>query len=62
MAESFLEGVPDTDLVERVLEQAIQTGATVTVADSPELADAGGVAAILRWCPGPGPHTRVRAR
>ena len=49
MAESFLEGVPDTDLVERVLEQAIQTGATVTVADSPELADAGGVAAILRW-------------
>lgn len=49
MADSFLAGVPETHLVERVIEQAITTGATVTVADSPELAEAGGVAAILRW-------------
>lgn len=49
MAESFLSGVPDDHLVERIIEQAIQTGATVTIADSPRLAEAGGVSAILRW-------------
>lgn len=49
MAESFLADVPEDQLVERVIEQAITTGASVTVSDSPELVDAGGLAAILRW-------------
>ncbi len=49
LAESFLANVPEDHLVERVIEQAITTGASVTVADSPELVEAGGLAATLRW-------------
>lgn len=48
-AASFLKGVDEDLLVERVLEQAAETGASVTVVEDEELARAGGIAALTRW-------------
>ncbi|MDO5534605.1 MAG: host attachment protein [Propionibacteriaceae bacterium] len=49
VAETFLADVPAELMVERVLGQAISTGAAVTVTESSELSAVGGIAALLRW-------------
>lgn len=45
-------GKEEPQLLERILERAFQTGARVTPVDgsaADHLADAGGIAALLRW-------------